>query len=312
MKILVTGGCGYVGTALTNALLARTGHDVTVLDTQWFGDYLAPHPRLTVIRKDVRADACDLAGYDTIFHLAGIANDPSVELNPQASWEVNVLATMRLIDRASRQGVRQFVFPSSGAVYGVRSEPEITEDLDLMPISDYNKTKMVAERVIESYRGSMITTIFRPATVCGYSPRMRLDLAVNGLTMQALTKGRITVFGGAQVRPNIHIDDLVDLYFFALEHRLEGVFNAAFENLTVLDIATLVAERIPAEVEVQASNTDPRSYRLCSDRLLATGFTPKKNVAIAIAELATAYREGRLTDEPNWYTVNWMKEHNLG
>ena len=184
-------------------------------------------------------DDIDLSPYDTVFHLAGIANDPSVELNPYRSWEVNVLATMRLVDRAARHGVRQFVFPSSGAVYGVRSEDRVTEDLDLVPISDYNKTKMVAERVILSYADSLVTTIFRPATVCGYSPRMRLDLTVNLLTMQALTKGTMTVLGGGQARPNIHIDDLVDLYLFALDRRLGGVYNAAFENLTVLEIATL-------------------------------------------------------------------------
>jgi len=313
MQILVTGGCGYVGTHLTEALLARTEHDVTVVDTAWFGNYLQPHPRLTVCVKDIRAmDGFDLSRYDTIFHLAGIANDPSAELNPSASWEVNVLATMQLADRAARQGVRQFVFPSSGAVYGVRSEPRITEDLDPMPISEYNKTKMVAERVILSYSERMTTTIFRPATVCGYSRRMRLDLTVNGLTMQALTKKRITVFGGSQVRPNIHIDDLVDLYLFALERRLAGVYNAAFENLTVLEIAKLVAAQIDADVDVQSSTVDPRSYRLCSDRLCATGFRPAKNVSIAIGELAAAYHDGRLTDEPNWHTVSWMKARNLG
>jgi len=246
-----------------------------------------------------------------VFHLAGIANDPCAELNPYASWEVNVLATMRLVDRAARQGVRQFVFPSSGAVYGVRSEDRVTEDLDLVPISDYNKTKMVAERVILSYGDSLITTIFRPATVCGYSPRMRLDLTVNLLTMQALTRGTMTVLGGSQVRPNIHIDDLVDLYLFALDRRLAGVYNAAFENLTVLEIARCIAEHVPAVVQMLPSN-DPRSYRLCSDRLGATGFAPKKNVAAAIRELAAAYHEGRLKDEPNWHNVTWMKERNLG
>jgi nucleoside-diphosphate-sugar epimerase len=224
---------------------------------------------------------------------------------------INVLATMRLVDRAARAGVRQFVYPSSGAVYGVRSEPQITEDLDLMPISDYNKTKMVAERVIMSYADSMVVTIFRPATVCGYSPRMRLDLTVNVLTIQALTNGRMTVFGGTQVRPNIHIDDLVDLYLFALQRRLAGVYNAAFENLTVLDIAKLVAEQVPAEIMIQSSN-DPRSYRLCSNRLSETGFAPKKNVRIAVGELAAAYRDGRLAEQPPWHTVSWMKEHNLG
>jgi nucleoside-diphosphate-sugar epimerase len=312
MKILVTGGCGYVGTKLTEVLLDRTDHEVTVLDTQWFGNYLPPRPRLAVRCLDVRRiDEIDLSPYDTVFHLAGIANDPSAELNPYASWEVNVLATMRLVDRAARQGVRQFVFPSSGAVYGVRSEDRVTEDLDLVPISDYNKTKMVAERVILSYGDSLITTIFRPATVCGYSPRMRLDLTVNLLTMQALTRGMMTVLGGSQVRPNIHIDDLVDLYLFALDRRLAGVYNAAFENLTVLEIATCIAEHVPAVVQMRPSN-DPRSYRLCSDRLSATGFAPKKNVAAAVRELAAAYQEGRLKDEPNWHNVTWMKERNLG
>jgi nucleoside-diphosphate-sugar epimerase len=313
MAFLVTGGCGYIGTRLTQALLEHTRQEVTVLDTAWFGNYLARHPRLTVRIGDVRQlDRVDLSSFDTIFHLAGIANDSSAELNPYASWEVNVLATMRLVDRAARQGVRQFVFPSSGAVYGVRSEPRITEDLDLMPLSDYNKTKMVAERVILSYSDRLTTTILRPATVCGYSPRMRLDLTVNLLTMQALTRGRVTVFGGQQVRPNIHIDDLVDLYLFALERRLAGVFNAAFENLTVLEIARLVASHVPSELMVEPANADPRSYRLCSDRLLTTGFAPKKNVAAAVDELAAAYADGRLTDRPNWHTVSWMTQHNLG
>jgi len=313
MAYLVTGGCGYVGTRLTEALLERTDRPVTVVDTAWFGNYLPEHPRLRVEIRDVRAiDDLDLAGFDTIFHLAGIANDPAADLNPYKSWEVNVLATMRLVDRAARDGVRQFVFPSSGAVYGVRSEPRITEDLDLMPISDYNKTKMVAERVILSYGDRMTTTILRPATVCGMSRRMRLDLTVNLLTMQALTNGRMTVFGGAQVRPNIHIDDLVDLYLFACERRLAGVYNAAFENLTVLEIAQCIADHVPAEIVVQGDNADPRSYRLCSDRLCATGFAPKKNVAAAVRELAAAYRDGRLIDRPDCHTVSWMKQHNLG
>jgi nucleoside-diphosphate-sugar epimerase len=313
MRVLITGGCGYTGTKLTEAILTRTDYEVTVIDAEWFGNYLPSHPRLTFHRIDTRGlDEFDLRPYDTVFHLANVANDPSVELNPYASWEVNVLATMRLVDRAARQGVRQFVFPSSGAVYGVRSEPRITEDLDFMPISDYNKTKMVAERVISSYGDTLVPTIFRPATVCGYSPRMRLDLSVNLLTMQALTKGAITVFGGDQVRPNIHIDDLVDLYLFAVERRLRGVYNAAFENLTILEIAKLVAAEIPATITIEPSTKDPRSYRLCSDRLLATGFVPKKNVAMAVRELKEAYQEGRLTDRPNWHNVSWMKEHRIG
>jgi nucleoside-diphosphate-sugar epimerase len=182
--------------------------------------------------------------------------------------------------------------------------------MDLLPISEYNKTKMVAERVIMSYSGSMTTTIIRPATVCGLSPRMRLDLTVNLLTMQALTRGEMTVFGGSQVRPNIHIDDLVDVYLFAFERRLAGVFNAGFENLSVLEIAHRIAGLVPAKVIVRPS-TDPRSYRVCSDRLTDTGFVPRRTVATAIEEIAAAFRAGRLTDEPAAHNVTWMKQHNL-
>jgi nucleoside-diphosphate-sugar epimerase len=311
VNVLITGGCGYVGTKLTEAMLARTDHSVTVLDTQWFGNHLPPSPRLTVRAMDVRKiDDCDLSPFDTIFHLANIANDPSVDLNPYSSWEVNVLAGMRLVDRAARQGVKQLVFASSASVYGLKSEPRVTEDLELFPLSEYNKTKMVAERVVMSYAGAMTTTIIRPATVCGYSPRMRLDLTVNLLTIHALTRGVITVFGGDQTRPNIHIDDLVDLYLFALERRLAGVYNAGFENLKVRDIASRIADRVPAEIKVLPSN-DPRSYAVCSDRLLATGFAPKKNVATAIEDIVAAYRDGRLKDEPIHYNVTWMKRHNF-
>ena len=312
MNVLVTGGCGYVGTKLTQALLARADHRVTVLDAMWFGNFLTPDPRLTVLEHDMRQiDAVDLSGFDTIFHLANIANDPAVDLNPYASWDVNVLATMRLADRAARQGVKQLIFASSGSVYGVTPEPRVTEDTDLRPISEYNKTKMVAERVILSYADSMVTTIIRPATVCGPSPRMRLDLTVNLLTMQALTRGAMTVLGGSQVRPNIHIDDLVDVYLFVFDRRLAGVYNAGFENLSVLEIAQRIAARVPADVTIMPSN-DPRSYRQCSDRLLAAGFAPARDVATAVGELAALYAAGRLQDAPSSHNVSWMKQHNLG
>ena len=309
-RVLVTGGCGYVGTKLAQALLAR-GHRVTVLDAMWFGNFLPPHPLLTVITQDMRRiDSVDLSGFDTIFHLANIANDPSVELNPYASWEVNVLATMRLAERAARQGVTQLVFASSGSVYGVSAEARVTEDTELYPISEYNKTKMVAERVLLSYAGAMVTTIIRPATVCGPSPRMRLDLTVNLLTMQALTAGVVTVLGGSQIRPNIHIDDLVDVYLFAFDRRLAGVYNAGFENLSVLEIAQRIASRVPAEVKVLPSN-DPRSYRQCSDRLVAAGFAPTRTVSTAVDELAALHAAGLLRDDPASHNVSWMKRHNL-
>jgi nucleoside-diphosphate-sugar epimerase len=297
---------------LTEALLERTPHEVVVLDAQWFGNYLRPHPRLEIRKMDVRQiDDVDLRPFDAIFHLANIANDPSVELNPYASWEVNVLATMRLVDRAARHGVKQLIFASSSSVYGVKSEPNVTEELELCPISEYNKTKMVAERVILSYADRLVTTIVRPATVCGFSPRMRLDVVVNLLTMQALTNKRMTVLGGAQVRPNIHIEDMVDLYLFALERRLAGVYNAGFENISVMDIAEMVARHVPSEIAVLPSN-DPRSYQVCSDRLLATGFAPTRSVDRAISDMVAAARDGRLTNDPAWHNVKWMKSQNLG
>jgi nucleoside-diphosphate-sugar epimerase len=308
--VLVTGGCGYVGTRLTEALLAR-GDEVTVLDAMWFGNHLTPHPRLTVIAQDMRQiDDVDLSGFDSIFHLANIANDPAVELNPYASWEVNVLATMRLVERAARQRVSQVVFASSGSVYGVASDARVTEETELRPISEYNKTKMVAERVILGYADSLVATIVRPATVCGPSPRMRLDLTVNLLTMQALTTGEMTVLGGDQIRPNIHIDDLVGVYLFARDRRLPGIYNAGFENLSVLDIAQRIAARIPAKIRILPSN-DPRSYRQCSDRLIAAGFHPAKNVSIAVDELATLHAAGLLRDDPASHNVSWMKQRQL-
>ena len=212
MKILVTGGCGYKGHVLIPKLL-NEGHEVIAFDIQWFGNFLESHSNLKIIKGDVRnIDEIPLEGIECIIHLASIANDPCGDLNPKLTWEVSALATMQLADKAKRLGVKRFIYASSGSVYGVKEEEDVTEDLVLDPLSEYNKTKMVAERVLLSYQDDMIVQIIRPATVCGYSPRMRLDVSVNLLTMHALSKGKITVFGGTQVRPNIHIDDITDLY----------------------------------------------------------------------------------------------------
>jgi nucleoside-diphosphate-sugar epimerase len=312
MNILLTGGCGYIGTVLTGLLL-QDGHDVRVVDTQWFGNHLESHPRLSVFKQDTRdIDAMPLDGVDAIIHLANIANDPGVELNPTLSWEVNVLATQQLADRAVRAGVRHFLFASSGSVYGVKDEPQVTEDLTLVPISAYNKTKMVAERVVLSYADHMQVHCIRPATVCGYSPRMRLDVSVNMFAWQALRNGRITVFGGTQTRPNIHIQDMADVYRHFLVHPelASGSYNAGFENISILDIAQRINQKVSAELVVSESN-DPRSYRQCSDKLLATGFTPRRSVDHAIDELIHCYRDGLLVDNEQCYTVRWMKHLGL-
>lgn len=307
-KILVTGATGYKGSVLVPKLLNK-GYKVVAFDMQWFGNQLPEHKNLTVIKGDViDTPSIPLDGIDAVIHLASIANDPCGDLDPKLTWETSALATMQLADRAKREGIKHFIYASSGSVYGVKDEESVTEELTLEPISEYNKTKMVSERVLMSYSEDMTVQIVRPATVCGLSPRMRLDVAVNMLTMQALKNGKITVFGGDQARPNIHIDDITDLYIFLLENpQVTGIYNAGFENITVGEIAEIIKEKINAEVVTTASN-DPRSYRVNSDKLLATGFTPKKNVRIAIEEMIVAYNQGLLTDQDKWYNLKWMQK----
>ena len=308
MRILVTGACGYKGHVLVPKLLAR-GYEVVAFDLQWFGNFLAPHQKLTVVKGDVRdIDTIPLNGVDCIIHLSSIANDPCGDLNPKLTWEVSALATMQLAAKAKRMGIKRFIYASSGSVYGVKEEAQVTEELELKPISEYNKTKMVGERVLLSYQDDMVVQIVRPATVCGYSPRMRLDVSVNLLTMQALSNGKITVFGGDQVRPNIHIDDITDVYLHLIDHsEVTGVYNAGFENISIMDIAKLVTKYIPVEIAVTESN-DPRSYRINSDKLLATGYKPKKTVEDAIREIIEKYRAGILKDQDYFYNLRWMEK----
>lgn len=312
MNILITGGCGYVGTVLTETLL-NDGHKITVIDTQWFGNHLKEHPNLINIKGDIRnIESINLEKIDTILHLANIANDPAVELNPTLSWEVNVLAAQQLADKAIRNGVKHFVYASSGSVYGVKDEPQVTEELSLVPISVYNKTKMVAERVLLSYKDKMQVHCIRPATVCGMSPRMRLDVSVNMLTFQALKNKKITVFGGDQTRPNIHMKDMVRVYqhFIDNSNIESGCYNAGFENISILQIAEMVKTKLGAEIIVSDSN-DPRSYRQNSDKLLNTGFKQEYGVDYAINEIIDAYNDQKLVESDSCYTVKWMKNLNL-
>ena len=309
MKILLTGGCGYIGTNLTNTLL-DSGHQVTVVDIMWFGNYLNSHKNLTVIQADIRdIDKVLMDGVDTVIHLANIANDPTGDLNSKLTWEVNALTSKLLVEKAIENSVKQFIYASSGSVYGVKEEPQVTEDLPLLPISDYNKSKMVSERVLLSYQDKINLQIIRPATVCGYSPRMRLDLSVSLLTMQALTKGKITVFGGQQIRPNIHMNDMIGVYlhFLALGAKAPGIYNAGFENISILDIAKKVTKCIPAEIEITESD-DPRSYRQNSDKLIGTGFNPQYSVENGIKDVIEAYNAARLKDEDHYYNIKTMKK----
>ena len=312
MKILITGGCGYKGSVLIPKLL-KEGHQLTNIDTEWFGNYLKPDKNLNSIKQDIR-NIKDISfnGFDSVIHLANIANDPAVEINPTMSWEVNVLASHQLIEKAKNANIKQFIFASSGSVYGIKKEEKVTENLSLVPISTYNKTKMIAERVLMSYESSMKIHIIRPATVCGISPRMRLDVAVNLLTFQALTKNKMTVLGGSQVRPNIHIDDICDVYIHFLNNSniSSGFYNAGFENVSILEIAQLIKSKLDCNLDILPSN-DPRSYRQDSTKLLKTGFKPKKNINIAIDELISAYKKQNVTDKDQWHNVGWMKSQGL-
>ena len=306
MKILVTGGCGYTGVLLTQELL-KAGHEVVVVDIQWFGNTLEDHQNLQVCKMDIReTGSIPFEGVDVIFHLANVANDPSVDLDPTLSWEVNALAALQIAESAVKAKVKRLIYASSGSVYGIQDAERVTEDLQLVPISVYNKTKMVAERVLLSYAGQMEIYCVRPATVCGVSPRQRLDVAVNMLTLQALERGEITVFGGDQTRPNIHIKDLIRTYTHFLDSDCgPGIYNAGFENLSIGEIAERVQEAVPCKITTTPSN-DPRSYRLCSDKLLSTGFVPKHSVAEAMVDLQKAYANGDVRDTPECHNVKWM------
>ena len=306
LRVLVLGGGGYTGSVLVLDLLAD-GHEVVVFDAGWFGFHLPDHENLKIVVGDIRTDPLPMEGADFVVHLANVANDPSVALSPVLSWEVNVLASMRVAEEAIKAGVANLVFASSGSVYGVKEEEQVTEDLELVPISVYNKTKMIAERVLMSYANQLNTWIVRPATVCGLSPRMRLDLTVNLLTFQALTKKEITVFGGQQIRPNIHIDDLSAVYRHILSGAVPtGTYNAGFQNLAVIEIATETARTTGASIQVEDSN-DPRSYRQNSQKLLSTGFEPKKGIVQAVEELTRAFQANELQDKDEWHTVTSMQ-----
>lgn len=312
MKILVIGGCGYIGTVLVEKLI-MLNHAVTVFDTEWFGNYHRANKNLNFKKKDIRdISPSDLKDYDSVIHLANIANDPSVELNPNLSWEVNVLASNLLMQCSKKSKVKHIIYASSGSVYGVKTEEHVTEDLDLVPISTYNKTKMISERVLLSYKDDFKIHCIRPATVCGFSPRMRLDVTVNMLTFQALKNKTMTVYGGTQIRPNIHIQDLSEVFIHFLDNPdiESGAYNAGFENLSILDIANIINSKINSKIEIFPTK-DIRSYRQNSDKLLKTGFKKKFGVNKAIDEIIEKYNQGLIIEKESCYTVNWMKKMKL-
>ena len=308
-KILVTGGSGYQGVKLIKILINK-GFSVINVDNNLFGNYFIKNKNIKNYQLDInQIYKVDLKNVYACIHLASIANDPMVDLNQSFSWETSALGTMVLMEQLKKYKVKKIIYASSGSVYGIKKEKRVTENLSLKPLSTYNKVKMVTERVILSYKKYLNVIILRPATVCGFSPRMRLDVTVNMLTFHALKNKKITVFGGKQKRPNIHIDDLLDAYIFFLTKNIKSdIFNLGFENLSIIDIAKKISKIIKSKIIIKKNSSDARSYNLDSSKLLKTGFRPKKKISDAIIELKDLYNKNILKDKPNFHSIKWLKK----
>ena len=326
-RVLVTGGAGYVGSNLVPKLLAA-GYQVSVLDLYIYCDDVfqryEQHPGLRQVRGDLRSPGDvqrALEGCDAVIHLACISNDPSFDLNPELGRSINFDCFRPLVRASKESGVRRFIYASSSSVYGTRSEASVTEDLALLPLTDYSKFKALCEEVLLNEREpGFVVTILRPATVCGYAPRLRLDLTVNILTSLAVNLRRITVFGGDQLRPNIHIEDMSDLYLRLLaasDTEVDGkVWNAGYDNLKVSAIASLVRDKVGPDVEIAVTPTnDHRSYHVSSDRLRRDlGFAACRSVAQAVDDLKNAFDGGRVPNalsDPRYYNIKRMQGLNL-
>lgn len=326
-NVLVTGGAGYVGSMLVPKLLAA-GHKVSVLDLYMYGDDifadLRANPNLREVKGDLRdpkAVARALQGCDAVIHLACISNDPSFELNPDLGKSINFDCFRPLVQAAKKEGVRRFIYASSSSVYGIKDEPEVTEDLPLIPLTDYSKYKALCEQVLAEERApGFATLILRPATVCGYAKRLRLDLTVNILTNHAVNNGKITVFGGSQKRPNINIEDMTDLYVQCLQYDdrlIDGkTFNAGFENHKVGEIAEIVRGKVGQGVEIVTQTTDDlRSYHVSSQKIAdELGFKPVHTIDDAVQSLVAAFSAGRVPNsmtDPTYYNIKTMQALNL-
>ena len=322
-RVLVTGGAGYVGAALVPKLLAA-GYAVRVLDLYLYGDVLSPHPNLEQIKGDIRSRATlekATTGCDAVIHLACISNDPSFELNPDLGKSINYDAFIGLVDVSRDLGVRRFIYASSSSVYGVRNEPNVTENLALEPLTDYSKYKAMCEDVLLAKKTPGFTTlILRPATVCGYSRRLRLDLTVNILTNHAFHNRTIKVFGGEQMRPNIHIEDMTDLYLKSLEwpdEKIDGrIYNAGYYNFKVREIGEMVRQVVGGDVKLETTPSDDhRSYHISSEAIQRDlGFSPQRSIEDAARDLVSAFKAGLVPDPMNndlYYNIKRMQRLNL-
>jgi nucleoside-diphosphate-sugar epimerase len=326
-NVLVTGGAGYVGSALVPELL-DVGHRVTVLDLYLYGEDLFAgfrgNENLIEVKGDLRdGDAVEkaLEGCDAVIHLACISNDPSYDLDPELGKSINYDAFRPLVLASKAAGVKRFIYASSSSVYGIKEEANVTENMSLEPLTDYSKYKMLCEQELEEEREpGFITCTIRPSTVCGYAPRLRLDLTVNILTNHAINNGKITVFGGKQKRPNIHIKDMVGLYLFLLQspdEKIDGqIFNAGCENLAVMEIAEMVRDAVGPDVDIEVTPTDDnRSYHVSSEKMRhELGFTPTHTITDAARDLARAFAEGKVPNpmtDPKYFNIKLMQEEKL-
>ena len=326
-NVMVTGGAGYVGSALVPKLLAE-GHTVTVLDLYMYGENLfAAHrtnPRFREVKGDLRDAAAvkkALQGANAVIHLACISNDPSFELNPDLGKSINFDCFLPLVRASKEAGVNRFLYASSSSVYGVKGEAEVTEELALQPLTDYSKFKAMCEDVLDAEREpGFVTCTLRPSTVCGYAPRQRLDVVVNILSNFAYHTGKIRVFGGAQKRPNIHVEDMTDLYCFMLQQpdvAIDGqVFNAGYENHTVMQLANLVNGVMGGKLAIDVQPTDDmRSYHVSSSKLQRSlGFAASHSIDEAVRGLVDAFKDHRLQDpmnNPMYFNIKRMQQLNL-
>ncbi len=323
-KIFITGGAGYVGSFLVPKLL-QLGYYVTVLDLMIYGEeVLDHHKNLKIIKGDIRDQNLvdkSVKGSEIFIHLACISNDPSFELNPKLGKSINLDSFEPLVKIAKKNNLKKFIYASSSSVYGVKSENNVHEEMSLEPLTDYSKFKAECETILNNNSSNNFTTVtIRPATVCGYAKRQRLDVVVNILTNLAFHKREITIFGGSQLRPNIHIEDMADVYVYLIEaddYLINGkIYNAGYENHSVLDLAKTVVEVIGSDVLLKKMSTnDLRSYHISSDKIKnELGFVPKKTIKDAVSDLRFAFENKLLIntlENENYFNIKKMNKINL-